>query len=102
MAHATRSDLRNVAIVAHVDHGKTTLVDAMLRASGAFGERAAVVAQRRSRPGAHALAVSRSRWLMTADTPSPRMLTPYSASPISMVRFWWVMTTSWLFSLSSS
>ena len=35
--------LRNVAIVAHVDHGKTTLVDAMLRASGAFGERAALV-----------------------------------------------------------
>jgi GTP-binding protein len=35
-----RPDLRNVAIVAHVDHGKTTLVDAMLRASGAFGERA--------------------------------------------------------------
>jgi GTP-binding protein len=34
------AELRNVAIVAHVDHGKTTLVDAMLRASGAFGERA--------------------------------------------------------------
>ncbi|MCT2024571.1 translational GTPase TypA [Dermabacter hominis] len=34
-----RSDLRNVAIVAHVDHGKTTLVDAMLRQGGAFGER---------------------------------------------------------------
>jgi GTP-binding protein len=39
----TGAQLRNVAIVAHVDHGKTTLVDAMLRASGAFGERAAVV-----------------------------------------------------------
>src|SRR5690606_11433291 len=33
-----RTDLRNVAIVAHVDHGKTTLVDAMLWQSGAFGE----------------------------------------------------------------
>ncbi len=35
----TRDDIRNVAIVAHVDHGKTTLVDAMLRQTGAFGER---------------------------------------------------------------
>jgi GTP-binding protein len=33
-----RSDLRNVAIVAHVDHGKTTLVDAMLHQAGSFGE----------------------------------------------------------------
>src|SRR5687767_2873416 len=33
---ALRTDLRNIAIVAHVDHGKTTLVDAMLWQSGAF------------------------------------------------------------------
>ena len=39
---STRKDLRNVAIVAHVDHGKTTLVDAMLWQGGAFGERATV------------------------------------------------------------
>jgi GTP-binding protein len=38
----TRSELRNFAIVAHVDHGKTTLVDALLRQSGAFRTNEAV------------------------------------------------------------
>ena len=42
MPTAHRSDLRNVAIVAHVDHGKTTLVDAMLRQTDSFGEHAHV------------------------------------------------------------
>ena len=39
----TREDIRNIAIIAHVDHGKTTLVDAMLKQSGLFRSNEAVV-----------------------------------------------------------
>ncbi|MBP3876805.1 MAG: translational GTPase TypA [Lachnospiraceae bacterium] len=38
MSIIRREDIRNIAIIAHVDHGKTTLVDGMLRQSGAFRE----------------------------------------------------------------
>ena len=38
-----REDIRNIAIIAHVDHGKTTLVDGMLRQSGVFRENAVLV-----------------------------------------------------------
>ncbi|MBU6328410.1 MAG: translational GTPase TypA [Acidobacteria bacterium] len=43
MPPAPSTELRSVALVAHVDHGKTTLVDALLRATGTFGDHQAVV-----------------------------------------------------------
>ncbi|GAC1662456.1 MAG: translational GTPase TypA [Candidatus Acidiferrum sp.] len=43
MTPDTRKDIRNIAIIAHVDHGKTTLVDAMLRQSGIFRANEALV-----------------------------------------------------------
>ena len=41
--NTVRNELRNIAIIAHVDHGKTTLVDAMLKQSGIFRSNERVV-----------------------------------------------------------
>ncbi len=43
MSINTRNEIRNLAIIAHVDHGKTTLVDAMLWQSGVFRENQQIV-----------------------------------------------------------
>ena len=45
MAVTTIENLRNIAIIAHVDHGKTTIVDSMLKQAGVYRENEAVVEQ---------------------------------------------------------
>lgn len=45
-----RKDVRNIAIIAHVDHGKTTLVDGLLKQSGTFRENEAEAGARHGIP----------------------------------------------------
>jgi len=52
--------LRNIAIIAHVDHGKTTLVDRLLQQSGAFGENQRVASARSIRTISSSSALSQS------------------------------------------
>ena len=84
-----RNDLRNVAIIAHVDHGKTTLVDAMLRQSGAFRDNQ-VVAERVMDSGD----IERERgitfWPRTAPAP-----TRVSRSILSILRAMPTLAARW-------
>ena len=85
MPTQSRSDLRNVAIVAHVDHGKTTLVDAMLRQAGAFTARAESVADR-----VMDSATSSARRASRSSRRTPRSTTP--VPPVAASR--WSSTSS--------
>lgn len=95
MAIATRSDLRNVAIVAHVDHGKTTLVDAMLRQTNSFAdhahleERAMDSNELEREKGITILAKNTAisyKGKHATTAPSPSMSSTPPATPTSVVR----------------
>ncbi len=85
---APRTDLRNVAIIAHVDHGKTTLVDQMLRQSGLFRDSELAAASASSTPTTWSASAaspswprtSPSRWAAPRSTSSTRPATPTSAA----------------------
>ncbi len=96
-------DLRNIAIIAHVDHGKTTLVDELLKQSGAFRENQA---RRRARdglqrPGARARAspswprARRSSGRARGSTSSTPPATPISAARSSASCRWSTASCCW-------
>ena len=102
-----RNDLRNVAIIAHVDHGKTTLVDAMLWQSGAFrahqdvDERAMDTGDLEREKGITILAKNTAVQLPARPTPlrspstsSTRPDTPTSAVRSSVPCRWWTASCS--------
>ena len=97
-------ELRNIAIIAHVDHGKTTLVDVLLKQTGAFRENQRVEAQamdtndlERER-GITILAKCTSILLARApaSTSSTRRATPISAARSSASSTW--STAPWCWS----
>ena len=97
-----RNDIRNIAIIAHVDHGKTTLVDEMLKQGGVFRENQQVAERvmdsgdiERER-GITILAKNtavhyRSTKINIVDTPA----TPISAAKWSACSKWWTACCCW-------
>jgi hypothetical protein len=94
--------MRNIAIIAHVDHGKTTLVDELLKQSGSFRENQRV-AERvmdsndlEKERGITILAKATSvEWKDTASTSSTRPATPISAARWSASSTWWTARSCW-------
>ena len=102
MTTLTRSDRRNVAIIAHVDHGKTTLVDAMLKQSGSFAAHQEIVdrvmdsTDLEREKGITILAKTRPcGGAIQRSTSSTRPGTPISAARSNADSQWWTVYCSW-------
>ena len=101
--NTVRMDIRNIAIIAHVDHGKTTLVDQLLRQSGAFranqqvAERALDSNDLERERGITILAkcTSVDRGGTCGSTSSTRRATPISAARSSASSAWSTASSCW-------
>ena len=95
-------DLRNIAIIAHVDHGKTTLVDELLKQSGTFRENQATTERamdsndlERER-GITILAKATSvEWQGTRIKSLTRQVTRISAARWNASCLWWTASSCW-------